>query len=182
MRTYHTVKENKKVVVVCKLGTTENMYYVRREEAYMIRSFDADPRIKLLFMDLSVIWRFHWPDEDIALNYQNEETFKESYQKIVDAVAKRDPRSLIFNTSFNGCSKDHEANCSEQDRFNLLGDRYSEISGSRTIFSCLSCNKLYAFSKTEIDQVIKPGVLSLTGYPKDFLEKVVQRINPYHLA
>ncbi len=184
MGNYHKVKVNNKLVIVCTLGTMENMYYIRRDEAYIVRAFDADPAIKLLLMDVSIIWRFRWPDEDIAIDYQNQNAFKESYQKIVDAVGKRNPRSLIFNildSSFhNGFSNDHEANCIKQNRLKLLGDRYSAISGTRTIFSCLSCNKLYAFSQTEIELVIKPSILSLTEYPRDFLEKVVERIKPYH--
>lgn len=186
MSTYHTVKENNKIVTICKLGTTENMYYVRLEEAYIIRSFDINKKMKLLFMDLRLIWRFRWPDEDIFISYQNEESFKESYQRIVKAVEKREPRHLIFKInaelkSLETFSYAHENNCIDQSKLKLIGDRYCPSKGFRTIFSCLSCNELYAFSSKEIEEVIKPGILSLVDYSREFLEKVVEKIYPHNV-
>lgn len=183
MGIYHSILENNKRVVLCKLGTMNNMYYVRKDEAYIMRSFDSDSGLKILFMDVSLIWRFSWPDEDITVNYTNEQTFKESYKKIVDAVAKREIRTLTFNASFESkfsISNQHETNCNQQDKFELLGDRYADRTGFRSIFRCVGCDKLYAFSNIEIEQVIKPAILSLTDYPKDSLEKILQRINPYY--
>lgn len=180
MDVYHTVSQNNKKVVLCKLGTASNMQYVRREEAYIIRSFDIEPKLKFLFMDIRLIWRFRWPDEDVLINYTNNESFKQSYKNIVDAVGKRVIRSLAFTANFKqDYSNDQE--CKEQGQFRVEGDRHSTNSGFRTVFSCLNCGKLSAFSKVEIENTVKPAILSLENYPKDFLEQVIERIY-YHSA
>ena len=183
MGTYHIIKENSKSIVVCKLGTKEHMYYVRKEEALIICLFENDPTNKLMLMDESLIWRFRWPDEDVVIDYFDEEAFKESYEKIVNAISNRNPRCLSFKVKVEQFVYEHGGNCLSGEKLKLIGDRYSPISGFRTIFSCANCNKLCSFSKREVEQLIEPALLSLNAsdYPKSFLEKVVERIYPYAL-
>jgi hypothetical protein len=172
----HTISKQGKIYYQCKLGILDEMLYVRRQEAEFLEAFDSeyDANIPMLLADTSTVWRFPWPDEDVVISCDTERRKAVSYDKLIEAIAQRHERTLAFSADLNNPSLEHRPGCYQRFSYKLIWERYC-LKGGRTIICCSSCEKLYSLSQTEVEQIIRPAILSLQLDPM-FLEKVALRI------
>lgn len=173
----HTIWHRGEIVNQCKLGVIDEMIYVRREEAEFLKDFDTgqEADIPYLLEEPLTVWRFPWPDEDVVINYETKRQIKESYDRLVEAINKREVRALGFEANVNIPKSQHRANCNEFHHYHLVWERYTQL-GAKSIISCSKCGKMFSFSQAEVDQIITPAILSLADLDPKFLQEIVQRL------
>lgn len=160
---------------VLKLGTMDDMRYVRRSEVESFAASGKYPRqdLRYILQDENSLYRFPFPVEDNAtleqINERNmfkttEIPVSKEFIQGLDHGDRYMPLSPVgIQHAYNvniwipcPCSKDFNLRKSTNGAFpliNIYGERYDSEGNCRTIFRCAWCEHPFSLSSDEIEYI-----------------------------